>query len=100
MEKFQAALVLGGVGDALGYRKGCWEISSSAVEIQKELVSLGGLGALRLDGEKWPLSDRTLMHMKTAEALVTGKDGTLCMPAGDVKGRDAGQHSRIYHCYK
>nr|XP_023690499.1 protein ADP-ribosylarginine hydrolase-like protein 1 isoform X1 [Paramormyrops kingsleyae] len=71
MEKFQAAMVLGGVGDALGYRKGCWEGSSSGVEIQKELASLGGLGALRLDGEKWPLSDRTLMHMKTAEALVT-----------------------------
>ncbi|KPP72882.1 Protein ADP-ribosylarginine hydrolase-like, partial [Scleropages formosus] len=71
MEKFQAGMVLGGVGDALGYRKGRWESCTSGQQIQQELSSLGGLGALKLDTENWPLSDRTLMHMTTAEALIT-----------------------------
>nr|XP_046246682.1 protein ADP-ribosylarginine hydrolase-like protein 1 isoform X2 [Scatophagus argus] len=71
MEKFKAAMVLGAAGDALGYRKGCWESCTSGKKIQEELASLGGLGALKLDPDNWPLSDATLMHMTTAEALVT-----------------------------
>ncbi len=73
MEKFQAAMVLGGVGDALGYRKGRWEVCISGKQIQQELAALGGLGALTLDAENWPLSDGVLMHMTTAEALITGE---------------------------
>lgn len=65
-------MVLGAVGDALGYRKGRWENCISGQKIQEELVTLGGLGALKLDPDNWPLSDATLMHMTTAEALVTG----------------------------
>ncbi|XP_071345039.1 inactive ADP-ribosyltransferase arh2 isoform X1 [Trachinotus anak] len=71
MEKFKAAMVLGAVGDALGYRKGRWEGYTSGKKIQEELASLGGLGALKLDPDNWPLSDATLMHMTTAEALIT-----------------------------
>lgn len=77
MEKFQAAMLLGAVGDALGYYKGRWEGCMSGSQIQKELSELGGLAALKLDPENWPLSDGTLMHMTTAEALVTGKDAPL-----------------------
>lgn len=72
MEKFKGAMVLGAVGDALGYRKGRWEGCTSGKKIQEELASLGGLGAQKLDPDNWPLSDATLMHMTTAEALVTG----------------------------
>lgn len=72
MEKFKAAMVLGAVGDALGYRKGRWEGCTSGKKIQEELASLGGLGAQKLAPDNWPLSDATLMHMTTAEALVTG----------------------------
>ncbi|XP_042171943.1 uncharacterized protein LOC112240835 [Oncorhynchus tshawytscha] len=71
MEKFQAGMVLAGVGDALGYRKGRWESCPSGTQIQEELASLGGLGALKLDPDNWPLSDGALMHMTTAEALIT-----------------------------
>ncbi|KAI5629555.1 [Protein ADP-ribosylarginine] hydrolase-like protein 1, partial [Silurus asotus] len=73
MEKFQAAMVLCAVGDSLGYRKGRWESCMSGSQIQKELSALGGLEALKLDSENWPLSDGALMHMTTAEALVTEK---------------------------
>lgn len=72
MEKFKAAMVAGAIGDALGYRKGRWEGCISGKKIQEELASLGGLGALKLDPDNWPLSDATLMHMTTAEALITG----------------------------
>ncbi|XP_067352261.1 inactive ADP-ribosyltransferase arh2 [Channa argus] len=71
MEKFKAAMVAGAVGDALGYRKGQWESCTSGRKIQEELASLGGLEALKLDPDNWPLSDATLMHMTTAEALIT-----------------------------
>ncbi|KAL3993132.1 mRNA m6A methyltransferase non-catalytic subunit [Sarotherodon galilaeus] len=71
MEKFKAAMVLSAVGDALGYRKGRWERCTSGKIIQEELASLGGLAALKLDPDNWPLSDAALMHMTTAEALVT-----------------------------
>lgn len=73
MEKFKAAMVLGAAGDALGYRKGRWESCTSGRKIQEELASLGGLGALKLDPDHWPLSDASLMHMTTAEALITGR---------------------------
>lgn len=73
MEKFKAAMVLGAVGDALGYKKGRWESCTSGKKIQEELASLGGLESLTLDPENWPLSDAVLMHMTTAEALITGR---------------------------
>lgn len=72
MEKFKAAMVLGAAGDALGYRKGRWGNCTSGRKIQEELASLGGLAAQKLDPDNWPLSDATLMHMTTAEALITG----------------------------
>lgn len=72
MEKFKAAMVLGAAGDALGYRKGRWGNCTSGKKIQEELASLGGIGVQKLDPDNWPLSDATLMHMTTAEALVTG----------------------------
>lgn len=75
MEKFKAAMVLGAAGDALGYRKGRWGNCTSGRKIQEELASLGGLGAQKLDPDNWPLSDATLMHMTTAEALITGMVG-------------------------
>uniref|UniRef100_A0A4W4FN60 Inactive ADP-ribosyltransferase ARH2 n=1 Tax=Electrophorus electricus TaxID=8005 RepID=A0A4W4FN60_ELEEL len=74
MESASTAMVLSAVGDALGYRKGRWENCTSGAQIQKELSALGGLEALKLDPDNWPLSDRTLMLMTTAEALVTGMD--------------------------
>lgn len=72
MEKFKAAMVLGAAGDALGYRKGRWGNCTSGRKIQEELASLGGLAAQKLAPDNWPLSDATLMHMTTAEALITG----------------------------
>lgn len=73
MEKFRAAMLLGAVGDALGYRNAFMENSASGPRVQEELQKVGGLDHLVLAPEKWPVSDNTIMHMATAEALVTGE---------------------------
>uniref|UniRef100_A0A4X2JUP0 Inactive ADP-ribosyltransferase ARH2 n=1 Tax=Vombatus ursinus TaxID=29139 RepID=A0A4X2JUP0_VOMUR len=77
MDKFKAALLLGGVGDALGYRNISRENSVLGPKIQEELKELGGLDKLVLSAEKWPVSDNTFMHVATAEALTTGKVGII-----------------------
>ncbi|XP_032960813.1 inactive ADP-ribosyltransferase ARH2 isoform X1 [Rhinolophus ferrumequinum] len=71
MERFQAAMLLGSVGDALGYRNARKENSSTGTKVQEELQKLGGLDHLVLSPEKWPVSDNTIMHMTTAGALTT-----------------------------
>ncbi|XP_010618219.1 protein ADP-ribosylarginine hydrolase-like protein 1 [Fukomys damarensis] len=70
MEKFKAAMLLGSVGDALGYRNVCGE-SSALGSVQEELQKAGGLDHLVLSPGKWPVSDNTIMHMATAKALTT-----------------------------
>ncbi|KAM6178737.1 inactive ADP-ribosyltransferase ARH2 isoform 2-T2 [Rhynchocyon petersi] len=72
MEKFKAAMLLGSVGDALGYRNASKENSALGTKIQEELKQAGGLDQLVLSPEKWPVSDNTIMHITTAEALTTG----------------------------
>uniref|UniRef100_A0A8C6CJD1 Inactive ADP-ribosyltransferase ARH2 n=1 Tax=Moschus moschiferus TaxID=68415 RepID=A0A8C6CJD1_MOSMO len=71
MEKFQAAMLLGAVGDALGFGHAARESSGSGTRAQEELGRGGGLDHLVLSPETWPVSDNTIMHMSTAGALVT-----------------------------
>ncbi|KAL3876762.1 hypothetical protein ACJMK2_034558 [Sinanodonta woodiana] len=42
-ERFEACMVLSGVGDALGFRNGCWEFCYSGRQIHYELEDLGGI---------------------------------------------------------
>ncbi|XP_039770897.1 protein ADP-ribosylarginine hydrolase-like protein 1 isoform X1 [Ornithorhynchus anatinus] len=71
MEKFKAAVLLGAVGDALGYRNASRENSALGTKIREELKALGGLDKLVISADKWPVSDNTVLHMTTAEALTT-----------------------------
>ncbi|OWK00687.1 ADPRHL1 [Cervus elaphus hippelaphus] len=71
MEKFQAAMLLGAVGDALGFGHTARESSGSGARVQEELGKGGGLDHLVLSPETWPVSGNTIMHMSTAGALVT-----------------------------
>ena len=41
--RYAHAMILSGVGDALGYKNGSWEFCHSGESIFKELQELGGL---------------------------------------------------------
>ena len=73
MEKFQAAMLLGAIRDALGFGHAARESSSLGARVQEEMGKGGGLDHLVLSPETWPVSDNTIMHMSTAGALITGE---------------------------
>ncbi|XP_046863014.1 protein ADP-ribosylarginine hydrolase-like [Xenia sp. Carnegie-2017] len=68
-EKYEAVMVLSGVGDDLGYKNGLWEFCYSGTQIHEELEKLGGLDKIDIKG--WRVSDDTVLHIATAEALVS-----------------------------
>jgi ADP-ribosylarginine hydrolase len=65
---YVACMVLGGVGDCLGYRNGMWEFERDGSIIHSQLTNLGGLEKLSPKGFK--VSDDTVMLVATARALV------------------------------
>lgn len=66
-------MVLSGAGDALGYRNQRWEYCTSGPQIHQELQEMGGLDKIRVALPDWPVSDDTVLHLATAEALATGE---------------------------
>ncbi|KAM9266888.1 LOW QUALITY PROTEIN: ADP-ribosylhydrolase ARH1-like [Cariama cristata] len=99
VEAYEAAMVLSGVGDALGYRGGRWEYCTSGPQIHAELAELGGLEAITLKPPEWPVSDDTVLHLATAEGLATGLEVEALLQElarryvtamGDMEGRKPG----------
>ncbi|XP_076857086.1 ADP-ribosylhydrolase ARH1-like isoform X1 [Brachyhypopomus gauderio] len=96
LKHYQAGMVLSGTGDALGYR---WEFVFSGKAIHQDVQKLGGVKNISVKLPDWPVSDDTVLHLATAEALATGKEGeellqevAFCYVKGmkDMKGRAAG----------
>ena len=75
IERFRACMLLGGVGDSIAYKDGKWEFCSSGDRIQEEVRSLGGVSALRPSDRKMIVSDDTVMHIATAEAILCKNEG-------------------------
>ncbi|XP_068610607.1 ADP-ribosylarginine hydrolase isoform X2 [Brachionichthys hirsutus] len=75
LERYKAAMLLSGAGDALGYRNQLWESNLSGPAIHEELKELGGLEKIQAELPDWPVSDDTVLHLATAEGLATGKGG-------------------------
>uniref|UniRef100_A0A8V5GX84 Uncharacterized protein n=1 Tax=Melopsittacus undulatus TaxID=13146 RepID=A0A8V5GX84_MELUD len=102
VEAYEAAMVLSGVGDALGYRGGRWEYCRSGEQIHAELQDMGGLEAIVLEPPEWPVSDDTILQLATAEGLATGLEGEELLQElarryvdamGDMEGRKPGPTS-------
>ncbi|XP_023646994.1 ADP-ribosylarginine hydrolase [Paramormyrops kingsleyae] len=75
LEHYKAGMLLSGVGDALGYRNQLWEYNESGPAIHQELQEMGGLQDISVELPDWPVSDDTVLHLATAEALASGKKG-------------------------
>ncbi|KAI4898527.1 hypothetical protein NFI96_027909, partial [Prochilodus magdalenae] len=107
LEHYKAGMLLSGVGDALGFRNQLWEYNESGPAIHQELQELGGLKNITVELPDWPVSDDTVLHLATAEALVTGKEGeellhevASCYVEGmkDMEGRKPGPSSILGRC--
>ena len=70
-ERFVACMVLGGVGDALGYKNGYWEFMRQGKKIHENVQELGGVEAISVTPKNYRVSDDTIMHIATAEALLS-----------------------------
>ena len=70
--KFKACMLLAGVGDALGYKNGAYEFCRNGSSINREVEEqLGGVINIKVNPRDWMVSDDTVMHIATAEALVS-----------------------------
>ena len=70
-DRFKACMVLAGVGDALGYKNGAYEFCPNGPAINNEVQAAGGVGNIKVNVKEWMVSDDTVMHIATAEALVS-----------------------------
>ncbi|XP_076459983.1 ADP-ribosylhydrolase ARH1-like isoform X2 [Babylonia areolata] len=93
-ERYEAAMVLGGVGDALGYKNGSWEFCHSGKSIHEELMKMGGLKAVKVKLPKWMVSDDTVMLLATGEAL------DECSGEGDREQLFSKIAQKYIHCMK
>ncbi|XP_055954705.1 ADP-ribosylhydrolase ARH1 isoform X2 [Patella vulgata] len=80
LQRYKAAMVLSGAGDAIGYNRGRWEFCKDGLQIHEELKKMGGLNKINVAEQtegnryKWLVSDDTVMHLATAEALYENGD--------------------------
>lgn len=73
-DHFRACFILSAVGDAIGYRRGNWEFCKSGRRIHNELLSMTencGVVGLRINTRNWIVSDDTVMHIATANGLLS-----------------------------
>eukprot|EP00698_Gefionella_okellyi_P010997 TRINITY_DN2885_c0_g1_i2.p1 TRINITY_DN2885_c0_g1~~TRINITY_DN2885_c0_g1_i2.p1 ORF type:complete len:417 (+),score=73.39 TRINITY_DN2885_c0_g1_i2:102-1352(+) len=79
-DRYRACMLLGLVGDAVGYRGGRWEFRLATQAIHDELDALTnhrGMAGLVVTKGEWLVSDDSVMHLATAEALISSASSKL-----------------------
>lgn len=72
--RYRACMVLAAVGDAMGYHRGHWEFTYHGFDIHQDMMRITkgqGIKALKIDKFDFPYSDDTVMHIATAEGLIS-----------------------------
>lgn len=71
--RFEASFILHALGDTIGFNNGKWEFmrgdSSKVYEKVNQFVSYGGINYI--PQKDWRISDDTILHIKTAQALLS-----------------------------
>ncbi|ESO05883.1 hypothetical protein HELRODRAFT_184901 [Helobdella robusta] len=67
--RYKMAMLLGGSADAIGYYRGRWEFQLKGQIIHDEVKAKGGIKSLNVSKPNWTLSDDTIMHLATGEAI-------------------------------
>ncbi|XP_067898439.1 uncharacterized protein [Heterodontus francisci] len=82
MERYEAAMVLGALGNAMGYHNVCHECNKPGLKLTESDLS-GEIDTMISKSFQWQAPFDTLMHMATAEALASGWDSLqeLCSQA-------------------
>lgn len=75
--KYQAAMILAAVGDAMGYKNGKWEFCFDGEKIHSEVEKLGGIEKLHIAKPDFIVSDDTVLLLSTAEGLVKESNSAL-----------------------
>jgi len=70
IKRYRASILLGALGDTLGYHNGAWEFCYNTKQIRKEFFEEGGLQKINL--EKLIVSDDTILHLATIRSLLKG----------------------------
>ncbi|KAJ6247336.1 [protein adp-ribosylarginine] hydrolase [Anaeramoeba flamelloides] len=111
-EKYRASIILGCLGDALGFKNNRWETCYSGSVINEEFQSLTGeKGLVALDLAKFRLSDDSITTLHNGEAIVEMGESTdykeylvkaadeLIKSVSDMKWRAPGR-SLLYFIYQ
>eukprot|EP01132_Coremiostelium_polycephalum_P004643 gene4643-5801_t len=104
--RYKASMILGAVGDSLGYKNARWEFERCGKQILKEYKALGGVKSIVINPRNWRISDDTIMHIATAIAITLPNLTTfnsICEEIAlayirsmeDMNGRAPGRQSMI-----
>ena len=64
-------MVLGAVGDAMGFKNGEWEFTYDGAAIHQAVAARGGVAKLNITEKNFIVSDDTILHIATANGLVS-----------------------------
>ncbi len=81
LSRYRACILLGAVGDTVGYHNGDWEFNYNTQKIRREFLTQGG--SQKLDVASLSVSDDTVLHLATISSLI--KSHNVIDPETELK---------------